>query len=87
MVLEKYTGKEAPKFLGQNALDDMKMCKLIVDLAKRESSTEEFKMEKRYLNKLLQAAQDYTHYRDVAIRFGEDVSGLPKKLNVGWVIK
>ena len=71
MTIARYESDEAREFRGQNAVDDMHLClsSLNVSLILRSQSDEEI-------------AQDYAHYRDVAIKYGADISGYPRRIKI-----
>ena len=74
MVLEAYESLESPKYIGWNAIDNMRICKNTLKFRRRFLSSIE----------ISGIQKDYTHYRDVAIKWGmvdilQEIS-LPKKL-------
>ena len=90
MTLEEYESHEDREFRGQNALDDMKL-KLIsaeynlrrISSLRRISDRDISNGDFPYLKNLQESARDYVHhFRDVAIKCGADVSGMPKKIKI-----
>ncbi len=80
MVLEKYDSKEAMEFRGQNAVDGMHGCRLLVERYVKKLTIGEINYNMS--EELIKAMDDYVHYRDVAIKYGVDVSGLPRRIRL-----
>lgn len=79
MTLGRYDSSEAREFRGQNAVDSMECCLTGAESIKKISSE---KIEEHNVKELIKYIKDYTHYRDVAIKYGEDVSRLPRAVHV-----
>ncbi|MBU2104428.1 MAG: hypothetical protein KKF67_01490 [Nanoarchaeota archaeon] len=86
MVLDEYISGDSPEFEKQNAIECMMLCKGSLDLIKTRVTKWKLSLN-HYLNDIKNITKDYTHYRDVAVRFGADVSGLPRRLNLGFTKK
>ncbi len=80
MVLEDYDSREAMRFRGQNALDVMiSNLRLVNERVQKISSGHNYK---GYFLDILGACKDYMHFRDVAVKYGADVSQLPKTIKI-----
>jgi len=80
MVLEDYDSRGVMRFRGQNALDGMTFnLRIVKERVQKISSGHNYE---GYFLDILGACKDYIRFRDVAIKYGADVSQSPKTIKI-----
>jgi len=78
--LEDYDSRGVMRFRGQNALDGMTFnLRIVKERVQKISSGHNYE---GYFLDILGACKDYIRFRDVAIKYGADVSQLPKTIKI-----